>query len=58
MQPANNFADQKQLDNDVAPAAAVLHICICLLTTVIAFLVCLSKRQIKEEWTIQIDKTS
>ena len=57
MQPANNFADQKQLDNDVAPAA-VLHICICLLTTVIAFLVCLSKRQIKEEWTIQIDKTS
>ena len=57
MQPANNFADQKQLDNDVAPAS-VLHICICLLTTVIAFLVCLSKRQIKEEWTIQIDKTS
>ena len=57
MQPANNFADQKQLDNDVAPAS-VLHICICLLTTVIAFLVCLSKRQIKEEWTIQIDNTS
>ena len=52
MQPANNFADQKQVDNDV-----LLHICICLLTTVIAFLlVCLSKRQIEEEWTIQIDK--
>ena len=51
MQPANNFADQKQVDNDV------LHICICLLTTVIAFLlVCLSKRQIKEEWTIQIEQ--
>ena len=52
MQPANNFADQKQVDNDV-----LLHICICLLTTVIAFLlVCLSKRQIKEEWTIQIEQ--